>query len=73
MEVDRESPVPVWQQVANDLRRRIESGELRGMVPGVHRLAQEYGIATGTAAKVLSYLVQEGLVVAVVGKGHYVV
>lgn len=72
MEVDRASPVPVWQQVADDLRRRIEAGELTTVVPGVHRLAQEYGIATATAAKVLRYLVQEGVIVAVVGKGHYV-
>lgn len=72
MEIDRESPVPVWQQVAADVRRRIADGELTSMVPGVQRMAQEYGIAKGTAAKVLAALVEEGLVVAVHGKGHYV-
>jgi DNA-binding GntR family transcriptional regulator len=72
MEVDRDSPVPVWRQVAGDVRRRIDTGELRSTVPGVHRLAQEYGIATATAAKVLRHLVHEEVVVAVVGKGHYV-
>ena len=72
MEVDRDSPVPVWQQVAGDVRRRIKAGELTSTVPGVHRLAQEYGIATATAAKVLRHLVQEDVVVAVVGKGHYI-
>lgn len=72
MEVDRDSPVPVWQQVAADLRRRIKAGELTSMVPGVNRLAQEYGVARGTAAKVLDSLVQEGVLIAVHGKGHYV-
>lgn len=42
------------------------------MVPGVNRLAQEYGVARGTAAKVLDALVQEGVLIAVHGKGHYV-
>jgi DNA-binding GntR family transcriptional regulator len=72
VEVDRDSMVPVWQQVTDDLRRRIESGELRGMVPGINRLAEEYGIARNTAVKVLAALTQQGVIVSVHGKGHYV-
>ncbi len=73
MEVDRNSPVPVWRQVAEDLRRRIDAGELRITVTGIDRLSQEYGIARATAEKVLAYLATEGVVKPVPGKGHYIV
>lgn len=72
VEVDRESMVPVWRQVADDIRRRIDCGEITWMVPGINRLAQEYEIARNTAVKVLAALTEEGVIVSVHGKGHYV-
>lgn len=64
--------VPVWRQVADDVKRRIADGELTGLVPGINRLAQEYEIARNTAVKVLAALTEEGVIVSVHGKGHYV-
>jgi DNA-binding transcriptional MocR family regulator len=45
--VDHGSPVPPYRQVANELRARIESGDLApgARVPSITTLMQEYGIA----------------------------
>ena len=75
MEIDRDGPTPVYEQVAEVIRQRITSGELRPNlpIPGLTGLVQEFGIARGTAAKVLELLESEGLVRKVRGKGTFVV
>jgi DNA-binding GntR family transcriptional regulator len=72
--VDPLSSVPVYRQVANILRGRIESGELAPdrPVPSEAQLVQEYGIARGTARRAIEVLRDEGLVVTVPGRGTYV-
>jgi len=72
--VDYRSPVPPHRQVAEVIRARIRSGELRpgDRVPGVTRLMQEFGIARTTAGKVLSLLREEGLITVVPGWGSFV-
>jgi GntR family transcriptional regulator len=72
--IDPDGPVPLWEQVAAIIRRQIESGELaRGRrVPSENTLAQEYGIARGTAKKALDSLVDAGLVLRVQGRGTFV-
>ena len=66
--------MPPYQQIAADLRARIESGELApgDMVPSITRLAQEYGVAKGTAVKALDVLRSEGLTRTVAGWGTFV-
>ena len=71
--VDPESETPVYQQVAGFLRARIESGELTRRVPSVKTIAQEYGVAGGTAEKALGVLRAEGLIRPVIGRGYFVV
>lgn len=70
----REGPTPPWRLVLNDLRAKIESGELPpgAMVPSIVTLHQEYGIAKTTARKVLAALRDEGLIVTVPGWGSFV-
>ncbi|CAM3484209.1 GntR family transcriptional regulator [Kibdelosporangium persicum] len=50
--------------IADELRRRITHGELvpGAKVPSTRQIAAEWGVATATAAKVLTALSQEGLV-----------
>lgn len=73
-EVDPLSPVPVFRQVAEIIRQRIESGtiEKHRPVPSISQLVQEFGVARGTAVKVLDSLRDDGLVVVVPGKGTFV-
>lgn len=72
--VDREWDVPLFRQVADILRRRIESGELRPRrpVPSLKTLTEEYGVSRITASKAVAILADEGLIHVVRGKGWYV-
>jgi DNA-binding GntR family transcriptional regulator len=66
--------MPPYQQIAADLRRRMESGELApgDMVPSITSLTQEYGVSKGTAVKALDVLRREGLTRTVAGWGTFV-
>ena len=64
--------MPLHEQLANQLRQKIKDGTLTGRVPSILSLAQEHGIAHNTAARALDTLRDEGLIVAVRGKGFYV-
>jgi DNA-binding GntR family transcriptional regulator len=66
--------MPPYQQIAADLRARIESGDLApgDMLPSITRLSQEYGVAKGTAVKALDVLKREGLTRTVAGWGTFV-
>lgn len=66
--------MPVYQQLAAILRKRIERGDLppNRPIPSVARLQQEYGLARGTILHTVRVLVDEGLVYVVPGKGTFV-
>jgi DNA-binding GntR family transcriptional regulator len=72
--VDPQSATPVYVQVADILRARIEAGDLQPdrPVPSEAQLQQEFGIARGTARKGIALLRDQGLVVTVRGRGSFV-
>jgi GntR family transcriptional regulator len=72
--VDPESATPVYVQVADILRSRIQSGQLLPdrPVPSESQLQQEFGVARGTARKAIALLREHGFVVTVQGRGSYV-
>jgi GntR family transcriptional regulator len=72
--IDHDGDVPVYIQLADILRARIQSGELapRRPVPSKRSLQQEYGVAGGTIDKAMAILRDEGLVRTVIGRGIYV-
>ncbi|MEH1015271.1 GntR family transcriptional regulator [Micromonospora sp. CPCC 206060] len=71
MTVDQRSHTPVYVQVADLLRQRIESGELApgATLPSEARLTQEYGIGREAVRMAVSLLRSEGLVSTVRGHG----
>ena len=73
--IDPLSGVPVYRQLADDLREQIASGELppRTPLPSAKTLAQEHGIAIGTVTRAVDVLRREGLVRTVPGRGVWVV
>jgi DNA-binding GntR family transcriptional regulator len=73
-EIDKDSPVPPYRQVAAILRAQIEAGELPPgrRLPSIASLVQAYGIARTTAAKALRVLIDEGLAEVSPGMGTYV-
>jgi GntR family transcriptional regulator len=58
--------------VADDLRGRIQRGELTGKLPTRMELAEEYGITHMTVQRALTLLKDEGLIYTVAGMGIYV-
>ncbi|GAA0948456.1 TetR/AcrR family transcriptional regulator C-terminal domain-containing protein [Nonomuraea longicatena] len=66
--------VPRYSQIAAELRRRIETGELApgDHVPSTREITRQWGVAMATATKVLTELRREGLVRAVPGVGTVV-
>jgi GntR family transcriptional regulator len=72
--VTRDSVVPPWQQIANILRARIESGEYApgSRVPSIIALSGEFAVAPVTARKALTALQREGLIESRTGWGTFV-
>jgi DNA-binding GntR family transcriptional regulator len=73
--VDRSSPVPLYYQIAQQLKQAVEAGELS---PGTRLateidLAADLGVSRPTMRKAMEYLVGEGLIVRLRGAGTRVV
>jgi GntR family transcriptional regulator len=68
---------PLYRMIADDLRRKIESGELprepKGPLPTEHDLQQEFGASRNTIRDAIKWLVALGLVETRPGQGTYVV
>jgi DNA-binding transcriptional regulator YhcF (GntR family) len=65
---------PPYQQIVDDIRRRISSGELPpgSRVPSTRQIVSEWGVAMATATKVLTTLRHAGLVQSRPGFGTVV-
>lgn len=68
------TPQPPSRRIAEELRRLIESGELRSgdKLPSERALAERYGAARNTAREAIRLLAEQGLVTAKHGSGVYV-
>ena len=74
-DLDRDSEVPVYQQIADWIAKRIESGDLqaRRPIPSEKTLMQAYpGVARGTVRRAVQHLRDQGLVYTVPQRGTYV-
>lgn len=60
--LDRRSPMPLWAQVCDDLRRRIGAEEFASAFPGELALTEEYEVSRYTVREALRVLRDEGLV-----------
>jgi GntR family transcriptional regulator len=70
--IDRAAPEYIYLQLASDLRRQIDDGTLRGRLPPLSVLQDEYEVASMTVRKAIRILVDEGLVVTYPGRGSFV-
>jgi DNA-binding GntR family transcriptional regulator len=71
-DLDHDSPVPLWEQLAGKLRADITEGRLTGRVPSAAALAASFGVSRDTALRALAELRAEGLTVARRGRGTFV-
>lgn len=77
MAVQRAFPrhtMPVYTQLANALRGRIEAGEwpLGTKLPSIETLASEFGVAAATLRQAIEVLEEEGLIRRRHGRGTFV-
>lgn len=61
-----------YVQVADDVARRIESGEIARKLPAERSLAEEYGVAYTTVRHAMKILRERGLIITVHGRGTFV-
>src|SRR5579863_7503254 len=66
--LDRHSPLPLWAQLRDDLRRRVDDGEFTDAFPSEMALVDAYGVSRNTVRDALRRLRSEGTVVA--GRGR---
>jgi DNA-binding GntR family transcriptional regulator len=72
--VSQDDPRTAYEQVADDLRRKIASGALRPgqKLDGNAKMAEHYGVAAMTIRHALDILRGEGLIVSQQGRGTFV-
>lgn len=71
--IDPNSPELASVQLANDLGKRIQAGELSGRMAGEREIAEEYGVSYGTVRRAMEILRERGLVETVHGRGTFAV
>jgi GntR family transcriptional regulator len=66
--LDRQSPVPLWAQLRDRLRTRIEAGDFADGFPTEMALVETYGVSRNTVRDALRHLRLDGVLIA--GRGR---
>lgn len=71
---NRDNLIPVYYRLAEDIKKQIESGELKDgdLIPTEVQLGEQYSISRMTVRQGIALLVEAGLVETVKGKGSFV-
>ena len=72
MQIDAQSAVHPYMQLAARLREQIERGQITSQLPSITELTGQTGLAVGTVRRAIDILVKEGLVRTVPGRGTFV-
>ncbi|XID90169.1 GntR family transcriptional regulator [Paenibacillaceae bacterium WGS1546] len=74
LELEKSDKTPMYRYIMNDIKRKIESGELKphDPLPTQIELAKAYNTSEITSRRALSDLVQEGYVYRIRGKGSFI-
>jgi len=72
--LNKDSFVPLYYQLKEELKDKIISGELEPetCIPSIRELCETHDISTTTAKQAISELVHEGLLYSIQGKGTFV-
>lgn len=71
-EINDTSPVHPNVQLADQLREKIQAGEITGRLPSINELIAASGLTTNTIQRALRILKAEGLIYGVPGRGTFV-
>lgn len=74
LQLSREGPVPLYRQIATQLRKLIERGSLQAgtRLPPIRRLAKDSGVTRLTVQTAYTELQEGGWIESVVGRGTFV-
>jgi len=72
VDLDPDSPDPLYRQVADLLRERIRRDKLTRL-PSLTQIQQEYEVSRPTAESAVKILTDEGLVQVSPGRGTFVI
>lgn len=72
--MNKKSAIPLYQQMSDNLKRKIESGELKenDRLKTEQELSAEYNVSRITVRKAIEILVEEGLIVKKQGIGTFI-
>ncbi|SEB76044.1 GntR family transcriptional regulator [Paramicrobacterium humi] len=72
--IDRQAPVPMYHQLKHHIMQQINIGALvpGDMLPGEHRLCEQFGVSRTVVRQALSQLEHQGIIERVKGKGTFV-
>ena len=73
MSLDVSDPMPLWAQLASELRRRLGAGEFDERFPTEADLVAVFGVSRATVREAIRRLREEGLLDARRGSGTFVV
>ncbi len=71
-DLDRTGAVPLWQQLHDDLVRRIERGEFPDTFPGEIELVESYAVSRHTVREAVGRLRREGVIQSSRGRSSVV-
>ncbi len=71
-EIDRDSELHAYQQVAGKIAARIAAGRYTAKLPAERKLAEEFGVSYITLRHAMAILRQRGLIVSIHGRGTFV-
>jgi GntR family transcriptional regulator len=69
---DRDSPMPLWAQVLDDMRGRLASGEFTDGLPAERELIAQYDVSRHTMRDAMRRLHAEGLINRERGRGTFI-
>lgn len=72
--IDKNSPIPVYYQLKNDLIKKISEGLWKpgDCIASERELCELYGVSRMTIRQAIGELVQEGILMRIKGKGTFV-
>ncbi|MBM7553028.1 GntR family transcriptional regulator [Thalassobacillus pellis] len=72
--LNKNSPLPMYYQIEEDIKRRINTGEFKAgeVIPSERALTDMYDVSRMTVRQAVNNLVQEGILYREKGKGTYV-
>jgi GntR family transcriptional regulator len=74
LQIEHNSPIPIYTQLVSEIERLIESGALadKDPLPSIRQLASQLDVANNTIARAFQELERKGLIISNGRKGTFV-